>query len=137
MRYSLSGADPDLAATAARIARYVERTGREGIGPWAVVERASELLIGSCALTRLNEESPIEIAYRLRRDRWGVGFATEAAAAMLQRGLNDLALPRIVAYVEPTNAASLRVVAKIGMRYERDWLYDGKIPVQVFVATLS
>jgi [ribosomal protein S5]-alanine N-acetyltransferase len=134
MRYSISGRDADSAVTAARIGRILRQTGEPGLGPWAVVERASEQVIGVCGLIRLKDTAEVEIAYRLRRDRWGNGLATEAASAWLHRGLADLHLPRIFAFVEPTNHASLRVVVKIGMRFVDDTLYAG-IPVRRYEIT--
>ena len=43
----------------------------------------------------------IEVAYRFRRDRWGQGFATEAAGAMVNRGFTELNLVRILAFIDP------------------------------------
>jgi ribosomal-protein-alanine N-acetyltransferase len=134
MRYSASGCDADAAATAARIERILRKTHETGFGPWAVVERASDQMIGICGLIRLKDSAEVEIAYRLRRDQWGKGLATEAASAWLRRGFVDLRLPRIFAFVEPSNRASLRVVAKIGMRFLDDTLYAG-IPVRRYEIT--
>jgi len=131
MHYSVSGRDRDLEATAARVERYARLNAASGFAPWAVVEAASEYVVGSCGLMRLKDGKDVEIAYRLRRDRWGRGFAIEAATAWLDRGFSLLRLPRILAFVDPTNTASLRVVDKLGMRYVEDCHYEG-IPVRKF-----
>lgn len=131
MQYSVSGRDPDLEATAARVERYARQNVASGFAPWAIVETASECVIGFCGLIRLKDPNDVEIAYRLRRDRWGKGMATEAVTAWLDRGFSLLRLPRILAFVDPANTASLRVVVKIGMRFVEDCRYEG-IPVRKY-----
>jgi [ribosomal protein S5]-alanine N-acetyltransferase len=86
MHYSVSGRDRDLEVTAARVERYARQNAASGFAPWAIVETALECVIGSCGLMRLKDGKDVEIAYRLRRDRWGKGIATEAATAWLDRG---------------------------------------------------
>jgi ribosomal-protein-alanine N-acetyltransferase len=134
MQYSVSGRDQDLEATAARVERYARQNVVSGFAPWAIVEMVSECVIGLCGLMRLKGGNDVEVAYRLRRDRWGKGIATEAAAAWLDRGFSLLRLPRILAFVDPANTASLRVVGKIGMRFVEDCRYEG-IPVRKYEIT--
>ena len=57
--------------------------------------------------------------------RWGEGFATELGAASLEHGFGTLGLERIVAFTIPGNAASRRVMAKLGFAYERDVVHAG------------
>ncbi len=134
MRFSVSGRDQDLAATAARVERYARQHVESGFAPWAVVETASECVIGFCGLMRLKGGNNVEIAYRLTRGRWGKGFATEAATAWLDCGFSLLHLPRILAFVDPANTASLRVVVKIDMQFVEDCHYEG-IPVRKYEIT--
>lgn len=56
-----------------------------------------------------------EVGYVIAADRWGRGYATEAAAAVVQFGFNTLGLDRISATCRPGNTASARVLAKMGM----------------------
>jgi RimJ/RimL family protein N-acetyltransferase len=64
----------------------------------------------------------------------GKGIATEAATVWLDHGFSLLRLPRILAFVDPANTASLRVVIKIGMRFVEDCRYEG-IPVRQYEIT--
>jgi len=99
-----------------------------GFGMWAVVEKSSGAVIGYCGLTQFNNRcapEDVELGYRLARVHWGRGYATEAAAAARDHAFGALALPRIIAMIDPRNTASLRVAVKLGMRYERDILLEG------------
>ena len=76
-------------------------------------------LIGWCGLemiSRANKEA--EIGYALHRAYWGHGYMTEAAQAVLAVGFADMLLHRIFATCHPDNVGSIRVLEKLGMRYE-------------------
>nr|WP_302474392.1 GNAT family N-acetyltransferase [Roseococcus sp. MDT2-1-1] len=87
-----------------------------GYGPWAVEDRGSGTLLGHAGLRDLGRET--EILYMLDSRAWGQGLATEAALAARDYGFGVLRLPGLVGYALPENAASCRVLAKIGMREE-------------------
>lgn len=79
---------------------------------------------------RLGISSPVhrggDIGYGVRRDLWGRGIASEAAALLVDFGFRTLGLHRISAVHHPDNVASGRVMQKIGMRFEgrfRDHMY--------------
>ncbi|MEV4760376.1 GNAT family N-acetyltransferase [Micromonospora sp. NPDC049559] len=96
-------------------ARALPRT-RFGL---AVVERAEGLLVGSIEL-RVTSAAHRRgtLGYALAPSRWGRGYATEAAAALLRYGFDGLGLHKINATCDPDNLGSARVLAKIGMRPE-------------------
>jgi RimJ/RimL family protein N-acetyltransferase len=83
-------------------------------GTWGVWERATGELVGDCTLFFAEEHGEWEVAYGLRRDRWGRGYASEAVRACVRHGFDVLGLERIVADADPANTASLRVLAKCG-----------------------
>jgi RimJ/RimL family protein N-acetyltransferase/pimeloyl-ACP methyl ester carboxylesterase len=83
-------------------------------GTWGVWERASGELVGDCTLFFADEHGEWELAYGLRRDRWGFGYASEAARACVRHGFEFLGLERIVADVDPANRASVNVLEKAG-----------------------
>ena len=68
----------------------------------------------------------IEIGWRLRRDAWGAGLATEAARAVLDHGFITLRLPEVVADIHPENARSIRVAEKIGLILRGRRLHHGE-----------
>jgi RimJ/RimL family protein N-acetyltransferase len=73
----------------------------------------------------VDRSGEIELGYRLRPDAWGHGFATEGAAALLADALSRPDVTRVYAHALDSNAASLRVMEKIGMRYAGPWEYKG------------
>lgn len=85
----------------------------------SVVLAATNEVIGSCGLIiRSQKFLQGEIAYFLHPDYWGRGYATEVAQRLLDFGFTTLGLHRITATCDPRNTSSLRVLEKIGMRYE-------------------
>lgn len=101
---------------------------RHGFGPYAVVERETAALIGYCGLfyfPDVNGRPEVELGYRLIRSAWGRGYATEAATAVRDHAFGALGLARLIAMIDPQNTASIRVVEKLGMRYEQDVLFPG------------
>jgi len=127
---------PYPAARAPDIARrtieyFMQHWERHGYGVWAVVEKASGDLIGQCGLNILEEAPETEVLYLLDRPYWGRGLATEAARSAVAAGFKDVGLERIVGLTVPDNAASQRVLTKIGLRYERDATFFG-ITVRYF-----
>jgi RimJ/RimL family protein N-acetyltransferase len=58
----------------------------------------------------------VEVGWRLARDAWGHGYATEAARAALAFGFRELGLAEIVSYTTLGNARSIAVMERLGMR---------------------
>jgi len=85
---------------------------------WAAVETRSGAFAGWFSL-RLIREDIGELGYRLRRDAWGRGLATEGATALAARGFADMGLARIVAVTMAVNHASRRVLEKTGFTHMR------------------
>lgn len=127
MRYGPGAQSPDWVREWIQKCRAdAEKNG--GLRSWAVVIRTTDTVVGYCGLLHLPDldgRPEVEIGYRLAQAHRGHGYATEAAAAVLKHGLEALALKRLVARVDPHNSASIRVVEKLGMRYEREVMLEG------------
>jgi RimJ/RimL family protein N-acetyltransferase len=99
-----------------------------GFGPYGVVRRDTGDMIGYCGLfyfADLAGSPAVELGYRLERAAWGHGYATEAAQAVCTYAFTTLALPRLVALIDPGNQASLRVATKLGMQFVREVMLPG------------
>jgi RimJ/RimL family protein N-acetyltransferase len=117
------------------IARLQEMYAKRGFAPWGVELASTHKLIGYCGLDieHIDGTPEVEIGYRLLPSFWGQGLATEAAIAALRYAFGPLKLQRIIATVLARNPASLRVVEKSGMRYERNVLLHGQ-PLRLYAA---
>jgi [ribosomal protein S5]-alanine N-acetyltransferase len=90
---------------------------QHGYGRWAVVEREGTRVVGSCGFWPLAETGEVDFGYLFARDCWGRGYATESARAALDHGFGPLGFDRVVARTTPDNAASRRVLEKLGFEY--------------------
>ncbi|NLE22402.1 MAG: GNAT family N-acetyltransferase [Actinobacteria bacterium] len=97
-------------------AHFADMQRRLGYAHWRVSERAGDRLVGIAGLQPLDGGPDVELTYALEPSTWGIGYATEAAAAALEYGFEEARLDRIVAIAGPGNAASLHVLEKLGMR---------------------
>jgi len=90
-----------------------------GFGLYVVVLKETGAAIGICGLLKRDSLEDVDIGFafleRFRRQ----GFAYEAAAAVMEYGRNSLGLKRIVAITSPDNEASIRVLEKIGLQFEK------------------
>jgi ribosomal-protein-alanine N-acetyltransferase len=126
MRFSIHGP-----ATKEGVHEYLRscasRYGRDGLGQWAVILKSDGSCIGECGICvqEVDGSKEYEIGYRLRRDCWGRGFATEATQACRDYGFQTANLSRLVSIIEPENIASIRVAEKMGMKPEKHASFHG------------
>ncbi|MEA3175487.1 MAG: hypothetical protein QOF42_2898 [Gammaproteobacteria bacterium] len=83
----------------------------------AVEEASSGRLIGACDLS-LIEANAVDLGYMLGTPDWGKGYATEISLALLEAAFCELRAERVISTVDVNNGASIRVLEKIGMRWE-------------------
>ena len=93
--------------------------GRFGYGLWHVARTADEASIGMCGLLKRDTLPDVDLGYAFLPAYWGHGFALEAASATLRHAARKFGLRRVIAVVSPGNDASIRVLEKLGMRFER------------------
>jgi len=86
-------------------------------GVMAVYRQSDASYLGWCAVSHSRFLGHMELGYRFSRDAWGCGYATEAAWALLTETYRSTDLDTILACAHPDNAASIRVLAKLGFRY--------------------
>lgn len=118
-RYLLWREHPDLAYTKRYLA-YAESCYRAGtFFDFAVVDRASARMIGTCGFTKFDfSNDSAEIGYVFHPDYWNRGIATEAVSTVMRYGFETLGLHRIEAKYMKDNLASRRVMEKCGMTFE-------------------
>lgn len=104
----------------------------EGYGFWAAIEKSSQTFIGWFLFRpavhapyfdpALADPTDIELGYRLRKDSWGHGYATEGSKALIQKGFSELGAKRILAVVFSVNVASIRVLEKSGLHLDMQFI---------------
>jgi len=101
-----------------------EMLRENGYCQWALICKADGKLIGFCGF--VNSDDAPEIGWRLAPEYWGQGLATEAARAVLTHGIETLGFQRVIATVQSTNAASIRVIEKLRMTLVEKFDRDGR-----------
>jgi RimJ/RimL family protein N-acetyltransferase len=89
-----------------------------GWGLWAVEVADTRTFIGFVGLNEPGFMPGVEVGWRLARDAWGRGYATEAARAATGYGFHDLHLEEIVSFTSTTNVRSQRVMQRLGMTHD-------------------
>lgn len=102
-----------------QMAMHAGHWALRGYGNWAIERLADGVVIGRAGLWNPEGWPGIELGWALRRDAWGHGYATEAAAAALRWGFDDLAIDTILSLIDPSNAASARVAERLDFGFDR------------------
>ncbi len=122
-----SWSTPFPVAAAERLIAEMQGRTRARPGEWnqiAIEHAESRNLVGDCALRILAEDwRQASIGFTLARGHWGQGFATEAVGALLGAmfaggSIGNEGLHRVTAVCDVQNAASHRVLERVGMRRE-------------------
>lgn len=122
--------------------RYLE-TGplasyeRFGFGLYRVELKETGTVIGMCGLLKRESLPDADIGFAFLPEHWSAGYAVEAANAVMTHG-KSLGLGRIVAITSPDNEASIKLLGKIGMKFEGTIkLADDQPEVRLFGKTFS
>lgn len=111
----------------------LESYQRFGFGLDVVELKADKSSIGICGLIKREALPDADIGFALLPRYWGNGYALEAASAVLAWGQGELGLHRIVALTNPDNERSIRVLEKLGMRFEQLlWLSEDSPMLKLF-----
>jgi ribosomal-protein-alanine N-acetyltransferase len=121
IKYVGDGKPTDRAEAERALQSIINHWGTHGFGRWAVVDRNTGNFLGFGGLRSLFGMP--EVVYHLAKANWGKGYATELARAALRFGFEERGFDRIVAIAKPLNAASIHVMDKLGMRFEKDARY--------------
>ena len=113
---------PDRERARQAVTRWRNQWDEQGFGMCSVIVAATGAYAGWVTLAVpafLPEILPaVEIGWRLPREHWGHGYATEAAAELPRFGLTAAGLDRVVSIRDIGNARSGRVMDKLGLRFE-------------------
>jgi RimJ/RimL family protein N-acetyltransferase len=107
------------------VEKYVDGYERHGFGLYLVALKETGEPLGICGLIKRETLDDVDVGFAFLPRHAGLGYATEAAAASLEHGWRDLGLRRIVAITTPNNVRSIRVLEKVGLRFERTFRMEG------------
>ena len=116
------GQPADAVHSATTLARMCEHWERHGFGVWMLFEKDGGRFAGYAGIRHieLDGAAEVELLYTIRSDRWGAGYATEAAREALRLGFLSPSPASIVGFTLPHNYRSRAVLEKCGMHFERD-----------------
>ena len=97
---------------------------KNGFGRWAVINKTNKEFLGWCGLKYSKTLNETDIGFRFFEKNWNKGYATESAKACLKYGFENLKLETIVGRVMEKNLASIKVLKKIGLHFEREFIFD-------------
>jgi ribosomal-protein-alanine N-acetyltransferase len=118
-----------------------EQYALNGIGRWAVIEKATNGFVGWIGFKLMktvvnNHTNYIDFGYRFQKKYWGKGYATESSKAVLEYGFEHLRYKEVYAMTNVENKASRRVLEKVGFSFiglfayspaqENDWQKNGE-----------
>lgn len=95
---------------------------QNGYGRWAVICKESEEFLGWCGLRF--DGNKTDIGFRFFEEYWNRGFATESAKACIEYGFEKLKLHEIIGRAMKENIASIKVLEKIGLKFEREMEFE-------------
>jgi [ribosomal protein S5]-alanine N-acetyltransferase len=105
----------------------------DNLGFWAIIEKSSQEFMGwivlrpesrfrFAKLLNVAESDALELGYRLRKISWGQGYATEASQALITKAFTEGDFRKIIAWALPENKASIRVMEKLGLKLQREYV---------------
>ena len=126
LRHINGGILPSMEETVQRVLpRYIASVGPDpSYGFWAAIEVATGGFVGWFHLRPFEGDSrSLEIGYRLKRSAWGHGLATEGSRALLAKAFGEPKTQCVVGTTLAANARSRRVMERLGMRIEQEFIY--------------
>ena len=99
--------------------RLIASYEQHGFGLWVVMRREAGDPLGICGLVKRETLPDPDIGFAFLLEHWRSGIGFESASGVQRFAFEKLALPRLLAIVNPENAASIRLLEKLGFEFER------------------
>jgi RimJ/RimL family protein N-acetyltransferase len=137
MRYITGGAPWSDEQIRGFVDRQIKLYAERGFCRWKLLEAGGGSPIGFCGVGFWRDGLEPEIGWWLARRYWGRGLATEAARCALRDALERVGLPRIISVAAVGNTASLRIMEKLGLEFEREFEAEGMRLAQYAIGALA
>jgi [ribosomal protein S5]-alanine N-acetyltransferase len=112
MEFIPTGIDRTLDETQNRIVKYIDHFDTFGYSKYVLIDKNSGLFIGDCGIYRFENSEINELGYRIKKQFWNQGYASEAARAVIEHAFKNLKFSEIHAIVEKQNIKSIYVLEK-------------------------
>jgi RimJ/RimL family protein N-acetyltransferase len=99
--------------------KFIASYAKFGYGLYLVELKGKQIPVGICGFVRRDMLEHPDIGFAFLREYWSRGLAYEAASAMLEYGRGPLGLKVVLGITPPGNQASIRLLKKLGLRYQR------------------
>ena len=123
MRYSGGAGNREREERALKF--YINLQTEKGYSPYAVILKENSELIGVCGFNPPYDHDHMELMYHFAKIYWGKGYATEAARACIYYARDQLLADKIVAFIDPANQSSEKVLKKLGFVYKGIKWHEG------------
>lgn len=125
-RYRTQGPDASIDVSRATLARWMLHWATHGWGPWTVLHADRVVGFGGLRMRGADEIPGLNLYFRFRPESWGHGFAVELSRAAIRIAFEEDFGDEVTAIIRPDNAPSIRVVERVGMRFEREVSFHGE-----------
>ncbi|WP_412755913.1 GNAT family N-acetyltransferase [Legionella bozemanae] len=132
MRFIGTGKPLDRETVKQQMMSWIASYKEKGFGLLALTQKDNKKLLGFCGLLQqtVDGELYIELGYRLERNSWSKGIATEAAKAIRDYAFKQLGLAHLISIIQIDNVASKKVAQKVGMDHlKRTYFKDVSVDV--------
>lgn len=123
IRYTGNAAFKDTEEAFLFLENYLDYK-QNGYGRWAVIEKSNDEFLGWCGLKYDKVLDETDIGFRFFEAHWNKGYATESAKACIAYGFQELHLQTIIGRAMTENVASIKVLEKIGLTFDKEFDFD-------------
>lgn len=117
--------------------RLLESYKRFGFGLYLTLLKENNIPIGICGLIKRDSLEDIDIGFAFLPQYWLKGYAVESASAVLTHAKDNLDIKRIAGITTPDNHGSIKVLEKIGLKFEKMVkLPEDEIELKFFIKDL-
>ncbi len=118
MQY-MGGADRSIGDSREALEKYCRYQRMYGFSRWAMVHKETGEFVGDSGLLPMDGTQEFELGYRLAKEFWSMGLATECGRAWLDAAFTRFGLRTVIAFADERHTASLRVMQKLGMKFDK------------------
>lgn len=135
MKWLTNGVTTEMSAIEESIQKTFEMMEKydHKFGIWAAIEKSSHAFLGWFHLRPGKKDTEnlkkVELGYRLFRQYWGKGLATEGSSALMAKAFDELGVDEIFATTMKKNVASRKVLEKLNFEFSHEY-FDERFPVR-------